>query len=341
MGPSYDTLSLSEMSDAIQRETRFGFRRISHRRPDHLSRVESLVRREWDSCDGAHLRCQAQDRRADFGSSGGALSKGQPEADHELPLEGMPDGRTLVVCKKKEARLSALEKLAGIYGDQWVWISFDAIHKVVIHFVVGRHTQKNADRLVQGTKDRSDGHLPLFTSDELKHYDDALLKVYGIKQVVPRTGKRGRPRNPRCLPPPELLYAQVVKRRRKGRIVDITARVIFGSKKEVAEHLAESSISRHINTSFVERENLTLRHHNRRLTRKTISFSKKRERLTRQLHLSLAYYHFVKPHLSLREVIQEGEKKKYLPRTPAMAAGITDQIWTMEKLFSHEALQAE
>jgi len=70
-----------------------------------------------------------------------------------------------------------LEKLAGIYGDQWVWISFDPIHKVVMHFIVGRHTQKNADALVQGTKGRSDGHIPLFTSDELKHYDDALLKA--------------------------------------------------------------------------------------------------------------------------------------------------------------------
>lgn len=253
----------------------------------------------------------------------------------------MPVGRTLVVCKKKEARLSALEKLAGLYGDQWVWISFDPINKIVVHFVVGRHTQTNADELVQGTKDRSDGHMPLFTSDELKHYDDALLKAYGVKQVAPRTGKRGRPRNPQCLPPPELLYAQVVKRRRKGRIVDITVRVIFGSEKEVAERLSASPVSRHINTSFVERDNLTLRHHNRRLTRKTISFSKKQERLTRQLHLSLAYYHFVKPHLSLREVVQEGEKKKYIPRTPAMAAGLTDEVWTMEKLFSHEVLQTE
>lgn len=247
----------------------------------------------------------------------------------------------MVVCEKKEARLSTLEKLAGIYGDQWVWISFEPINKIVLHFVVGRHTQKNADALVQGTKDRSDGHMPLFTRDELKHYDDALLKAYGVKQEIPRTGKRGRPRNPLCLPPPELLYAQVVKRRRKGRIVDITARVIFGSEREVAEKLTESPVSQHINTSFVERDNLTLRHHNRRLTRKTISFSKKQERLTRQLHLSLAYYHLVKPHLSLREVVQDGEKKKYLPRTPAMAAGITGQIWTMEKLFSKNVLQPE
>src|SRR4030095_15047461 len=55
-----------------------------------------------------------------------------------------------------------------------------------------------------------------------------------------------------------------------------------------------------INTSFVERNHLTMRHQNRRLRRKTTAFSKKRERLEQQLHLAFAYYHFVKPHLELR-----------------------------------------
>jgi len=119
----------------------------------------------------------------------------------------MPVGRTLVVCQKKEARLSALEKLRAIYGDQWVWVAFDPRHKVVIHFVVGRHDQANADKLVAGVKERSDGHVPFFTSDELKHYDDALLKAYGLKQELPKTGKAGRPRNPILTPPKNLLYA--------------------------------------------------------------------------------------------------------------------------------------
>ncbi len=88
----------------------------------------------------------------------------------------------------------------------------------MIHFVVGRHTQANANALVAGIKQRSDGHIPLFTSDELKHYDDAVLANYGIKQEFPRTGKPGRPRKPSLKAPKTLLYAQVVKRRKKGRI---------------------------------------------------------------------------------------------------------------------------
>jgi len=253
----------------------------------------------------------------------------------------------------------------------------------VINFVVGRHSQANANQLVAGIKNRSDGHIPLFTSDELKHYDDAILEAYGIRHELPRTGARGRPRKPILIVPKDLLYAQVVKHRKRGRVVDITTRVVFGTEQAVAAKLQQSCVSHSINTSFVERNNLTMRHHNRRLTlqrhfsvltkfahvesrlsgrnrqrgavfyapvnlcdrrvcstsvavgltRKTIAFSKKRERLEQQLHVAFAYYHFVKPHLGLRQR-GKGTGKKYRDQTPMMAAGITDHIWTMSELFS-------
>lgn len=233
-----------------------------------------------------------------------------------------------------------MEKLAARYGDQWVWIGFDPRHKVVIHFVVGRHNQANANALVAGIKRRSDGHLPFFTSDELKHYDNALLASYGIKAEVPRTGMRGRPRQPVLKVPPNLLYAQVVKRRKQGRVVEITTRVVFGTRQAVATQLAQSPVSTAINTSFVERNNLTIRHQNRRLVRKTMAFSKTQERLVQQLHLAFAYYHFVKPHLGLRQKTKK-KKKKYRDRTPMMAAGITDHRWTMGELFSRTILKPQ
>ena len=245
----------------------------------------------------------------------------------------------MVVCQKKEAHLSALEKLAARYVDQWVWIGFDARHKVVVNFVVGRHNQANANKLVAGISERSDGHLPFFTSDELKHYDDALLAVYGIRHEFPKTGQRGRPRKPILIAPKKLLYAQVVKRRQKGRVVSVTTQIVFGTEKAVAAKLQQSPVSQAINTSFVERHNLTMRHQNRRLVRKTIAFSKKRERLEQQLHLSFAYYHFVKPHLSLRRRVRS-QKRKYEKRTPMMAAGITDHIWTMPELLSRAVLSS-
>ncbi len=220
-----------------------------------------------------------------------------------------------------------------------MWIGFDPRYKVVVNFVVGRHNQANANNLVAGVRERSDGQIPFFTSDELKHYDDALLSVYGIRHEFPKTGKRGRPRKPILIAPKKLLYAQVVKHRKKGRVVSITTQVVFGTEKAVAAKLKQSPVSHAINTSFVERNNLTMRHHNRRLVRKTIAFSKKRERLEQQLHLSFAYYHFVKPHMSLSRRVRS-KKRKYEKRTPMMAAGITDHIWTMRELFSRAILES-
>src|SRR5436190_13791134 len=163
----------------------------------------------------------------------------------------------------------------AIYGDQWVWIGFEPKNKVIISFMVGRHTQAIADKLIADIKKRSDRHIPFFTSDQLKHYDDALLKAYGIKKKLPRTGKPGRPHKAILKAPKNLLYAQVVKQRRKGRIVKITTKIVFGSKKTIKNKLIQSPVSNKINISFVERNNLTMRHHNRRLVRRTIAFSKK------------------------------------------------------------------
>jgi len=73
---------------------------------------------------------------------------------------------------------------------------------------------------------------------------------------------------------PNLLYAQVVKRREKGRVVAVTRKIILGEADEISARLAASTTSTTINTSFVERDNLTWREHNRRLTRKTAGFSK-------------------------------------------------------------------
>jgi hypothetical protein len=88
------------------------------------------------------------------------------------------------------------------------------------------------------------------------------------------------------------LYAQVVKQREKGRVVAITRKSVFGSPAEIDAYLATSPTSTVINTSFVERDNLTWREHNRRLTRKTTAFAKERSWFEKPLWLSPAYYHF-------------------------------------------------
>ncbi len=101
-----------------------------------------------------------------------------------------------------------------------------------------------------------------FTSDELEHYVTAIREEYGIEKRFPKTGKRGRPRKPIKVVPPNLVYSQVHKTRKKGRVVKIEKKVIFGTEQQVKEKLDQSSVSNSVNTSFIERNNLTLRQKN-------------------------------------------------------------------------------
>ena len=177
----------------------------------------------------------------------------------------------------------------------------------------------------------------------MAHYPKALLNGYGLPEVILEIpGQRGRKPKPKLLPPSNLLYAQIVKRRRRGRVVEITKKVVFGDKKAIQTCLSASTTSKTINTSFVERNNLTCRQSNGRLSRKVLSFSKDLTWMEKHLWLSLTYYHFVLPHSSLAQLLPEplpthgaGSPKKLQPVTPAMKAGITDHVWTMEELLSY------
>jgi len=197
---------------------------------------------------------------------------------------------------------------------------------------------KNAKKLVTKLNEVTDDTIPFFTSDELRHYERALLETHGIVQEVPRqTGKRGRQPKPKLIPPQELRYAQVVKKRKKGRVVSIETAVVFGDPEEVKKCLALSPTSKNISTFFFERNNLTMRQSSRRLARGGNGFSKELCKLESQLYLASGYYHFVKTHLGLQQRILDGTRK-WRQRTPALAAQITDHIWSTRELFVHRVL---
>lgn len=243
---------------------------------------------------------------------------------------------------KKEAQLTGIEKVLMLYGDAWVWIAFAPAWRLVPAFVIGKRVQENADLLIERLKAVSCGFIPFFTSDQLFHYPNALLNGYGVPETLLNIpGKRGPKPKAKLLPPSNLLYAQVVKRRQNGRVVEVTKKVIFGAPEAIAACLAASTTSQTINTSFVERNNLTCRQCNGRLSRKVLSFSKDLTWMEKHLWLSLTYYHFVLPHASLAQPLLQpqptrgsGSPKKIQPVTPAMMAGITDHVWTMEELLS-------
>jgi hypothetical protein len=134
----------------------------------------------------------------------------------------------------------------------------------------------------------------------------------------------------------------VLKHRTGGRVTAIATAVVFGDPAAVAARLTHSPVSQTINTRFVERDNLTQRQQNRRLARRTNGFSKDLSWFEKQLWLSLAYYHSVLPHHSLRHPLPvteptrgSGSPRRWCPTTPAMAAGLTDHVWTTEELLSY------
>jgi hypothetical protein len=142
---------------------------------------------------------------------------------------------------------------------------------------------------------------PIFTSDALPHYAEALLEVYGVWMTPPRQGTRGRFPHPHRGPPPDLCSAIVVQERQHGRVIQVTTRVVSGTLAQVEAALQGSPVSRTLNTYGVARHHLTVRQQARRLGRKGNACSKEPDYLGPQLTLAFAYYHFVVLHGSLRQ----------------------------------------
>jgi IS1 family transposase len=146
----------------------------------------------------------------------------------------------------KEANLAAAKLVCQSYGEAWVWIAFAPIWRMVVAFVVGKRTQDNADLLLQRVFHVSAQSIPFFTSDQLAAYATALLHTYGQWVQPERKGNRGAYPKPRQVAPTDLLYAQVVKQREAGHIVDVSYRVIFGQPDQIENYLKCSSVSQTI-----------------------------------------------------------------------------------------------
>lgn len=227
---------------------------------------------------------------------------------------------------KKEGNLEPIEILQGGMGDAWIWIALDTVHKVVLACVVGKRTEPHAVALLQEVKRVTVSMPDLFSSDQLEQYTNALLQVYGRHVAPQRKPGPGRPPKPILVPPDDLLYVQVVKQYKQHRVAKVTRRVVFGDPGRLQNVLQKSTSSKTINTSFVERNNGTVRHMDARCNRKTYRFSKCKKNHEWQLALCLAYYHFCRPHRTLN-------KQHHKLTTPFMAAGITDHVWTMGELL--------
>lgn len=230
-----------------------------------------------------------------------------------------------------------------------VWKAEELPSRLRVASLVGKRTDKEANELISKVKERSDGSIPLFVSDNLDNYPHALLNVYGEREEPKREKRVGRPRTrPIVRPPDDLQYGQVVKHRDEhGRITSIERRVVFGTEEGFKAKLAEAGgCYSTISTAHVERDNLTSRQTSARLVRDALSFSKTMEALRWQTALDDLAYNFTRYHRSLRVKLEQpeptrgnGTPKKWIQRTPAMAAGMTDHRWTIGELMAYPMVE--
>jgi hypothetical protein len=196
--------------------------------------------------------------------------------------------------------------------------------------VPGPRDVEAVEQVVGEVKNRTGGRvLDLVTSDEYPAYRTALLNAYGEEVATTATGRRSRKMVRERVPPAGMNYATVEKRRLKGRVVEIVTRVVFGT-------MARSTASRGINTSFIERQNATDRHRNARKVRKTYTFSKDWAVHEAMTYFTTYSYNFCWPVRTLREPLGEGQWKQ---RTPAMAAGLANHVWTVREWITMPGVQ--
>ncbi len=238
---------------------------------------------------------------------------------------------------KKEKHCDPEKPEDAHHGDHWDHVAFDPEHRLVVSVVPGKRTEEKVHQLVQDFKERTGGRVPnLLTSDEYPAYQTAIFEAYAVEREQPRTGRPGRPKKPKKVLPQGLTYATVHKEREKGRVKKVTTRVVFGTKVAVLAALALSLVSKVVNTVFVERHNGSDRNRNRRKVRKTCCFSKDWQVHEAMTYFTMYSYNFCWPVRTLRVPVAP---QQYQQRTPAMAAGLTDHIWTIQEWATYPAFR--
>jgi hypothetical protein len=182
-------------------------------------------------------------------------------------------------------------------------------------------------RLVQRVRACALTPAILVCVDGLASYVTAFLKIF--RQPI-HTGRRGRPR---LVLPDGFQFAQVVKHSAKRHVVGVTRRVIHGTLAGIEAVLTATATGMVINTAYIERLNATFRAHLAPLTRRGRAITHTEATLTAGMWLVGTAYNFCWPHDSLRQLAPDYTPRKWLLRTPAMAAGLADHAWTIGELL--------
>jgi IS1 family transposase len=223
---------------------------------------------------------------------GKACAKYQDEHLRNLSCKRIECDEIWSFCGIKEKNLSLRDQGKFGIGSVWTWTAIDSDTRLVPCWFVGQRTLPHAKAFITNLKSRLTNRVELIT-DGLSHYAIAIESIFGG----------------------EIDYAMIVKK--------------FGEREDML--LLEKQVIQgnpdptRISTSYVERQNLTMRTQMKRFTRKTNAFSKKIENLQYAIALHFMYYNFCRPHTTLN-------KEKNLGVTPAMAAGVAKRPWKIEEI---------
>ena len=234
-------------------------------------------------------------------SVGTACAEFQDQALRNLPATRIQcDEIWSFVAAKQKNVTSAVQAREPMAGDVWTWVAMDSDTKLACTWVVGSRDAHTARVFVRDLKSRLANRVQL-TTDGLKHYFHAIAEYFDDEVDYATLTK---------------IYGATVEE--SGANVRYSPARCLGTETKVK---IGNPDPKHINTSYIERQNLTMRMQMRRLTRLTNAFSKKWENHWALLCLHFAYYNFVRIHRTLRV-------------TPAMQAGITDRVWDISELLT-------
>lgn len=207
-------------------------------------------------------------------------------------------------------------------GEYWRCTLIEVETRLRVGRGIGQNETEAAIRLWKRVRDLTGmTSPPPLVSDGWGGHREALVEVFG---QVPSYSGHGRPPTKKRAAA-NWVYLQMVKQREDGRVIGTEMRLIYGTYEQ-----ADALLDFH--TAYVERTNLTSRHMNGRLVRKTLGFSKQVEMLRAASAWEDVIYNLARPLKTLRVEVNDGQRR-WMPRSPAMVAGLTDHIWTIENLM--------
>jgi len=203
------------------------------------------------------------------------------------------------------------DELRTIVGgkDQpiWIFVAIDVWSRLWPTTVVGRRSYRNTLTLFRDVSGRMNlERLPLIATDGFEFYHRVIRRIFG----------------------PACLYGQVIKTRRNDRVIKVERRLVIGAPWRFEEAFHNSEDSSKLNTSFIERLNLTIRQGSAYLGRRTICHARWKAHLEDHLELLRCYYNFIRPHRALKFGCEV--------RTPAMQAGLASKRLSFREVFAAE-----